>query len=325
MDLVVGNKVIVTPMEQILEQLQKELRSYNGKLQDIRPRNGQNILITCPCNEHKGGFERHPSCQVFADPDDEYTELGQVHCFSCGFAMKLPKFIGYCFDEDEEFGKEWLLLRCETAFVSEVKYLPEIVLDRKKEEKAILDESELNKYSYYHNYMWKRKLTKEVIDRFEVGYDPKQNMLVFPVRDEKGILRFITGRSVTSHRFMIPEDVDKPVYLLYYMLQNNIKRIAVAESQINALYMNSLGIPCVGLFGTGSYTQLETLRKSGIRNFILLFDGDAAGRKGAKRFIENMGDDVFITDVVLPEGKDVNDMTKEQIYKLIDSYENKVF
>lgn len=316
MDLVVGNKVIVTPMEQILEQLQKELRSYNGKLQDIRPRSGQNILITCPCNEHKGGFERHPSCQVFADPDDEYTEFGQVHCFSCGFAMKLPKFIGYCFDEDEDFGKEWLLLRCETAFVSEVRYLPEIVLDKKTEEKAILDESELKKYSYYHNYMWKRKLTKEVVDRFEVGYDPKQNMLVFPVRDEKGILRFLTGRSVTSHRFMIPEDADKPVYLLYYMLQNNIKRVAVAESQINALYMNSLGIPCVGLFGTGSYTQIETLRKSGIRIFDLYYDGDESGDKGIKRFIENIGNEVIVNVHRLPRGKDVNDLSYEEILNL---------
>lgn len=36
--------------------------------------------------------------------------------------------------------------------------------------------------------MWKRKLSKEVVDRFEVGYDPKQNMLIFPVRDEKEYL-----------------------------------------------------------------------------------------------------------------------------------------
>lgn len=316
MDLVIGNKVIVTPMQQILEQLRKELRNYNGKVKDILPQRGQNINITCPNDEHKGGFERHPSCQVFADPDDEYTEFGQVHCFSCGFAMKLPQFIGYCFDEDEEFGKEWLLLRCETAFVSDVQYLPEIVLDNKKKEKPELDESELKKYSYYHNYMWERKLSKEIVDRFEVRYDPKQNMLIFPVRDEKGTLRFVTGRSVLSHRFMIPDQVDKPVYLLYYMLQNNIKRVAVAESQINALYMNSLGIPCVGLFGTGSYKQIETLRKSGIGIFDLYFDGDISGDKGIDRFIQNIGTDKIVNIHILPRGKDVNDLSYEEIINL---------
>lgn len=316
MDLRIGNKIIVTPMEQILLQLQRELKNYNGKLKDIQPRKGQNINVTCPNNDHKGGFERHPSCQVFADPDDEFTELGQTHCFSCGLAMKLPKFIGYCFDENEEFGKEWLLLRCETVFISDINYLPEIVLEKKQEEQPVLDESELKKYEYYHEYMWKRKLTKEIVDRFEVGYDPKQNMLIFPVRDERGILRFITGRSVVSHRFMIPEDVDKPVYLLYYMLDNNIKRVAVAESQINALYMNSLGIPCVGLFGTGSYKQIETLKKSGIGIFDLYFDGDLSGDKGIDRFIKNIGNDKIVNIHLLPRGKDVNDLNYSDIINL---------
>lgn len=315
MDLVIGNKVIITPMDQILHQLQKELNKYNGKLKDILPQRGQNINVTCPCDEHKGGFERHPSCQVFADPDDEYTEYGQVHCFTCGLAMKLPKFIGYCFDEDEEFGKEWLLLRCDTAFISQVRYLPEIILDKKKDE-IYLDDSELSKYNYYHQYMWERKLSKDIVDKFEVGYDPKQNMLIFPVRDEKGKLRFITGRSVTSHRFMIPDDVDKPVYLLYYIKQNNITRVAVCESQINALYMWSLGIPSVGLIGTGSHEQIRTLKKSGIRIFDLYFDGDDGGDKGIARFVKEIGNDVIVNIHRLPRNKDVNDLSYEEILNL---------
>ena len=315
MDLVIDNKIIITPMLQILEQLQYELRKINGKLSDIELKNNRNISVTCPCNEHKGGFENHPSCQVFADPDDDEIMYGTVHCFTCGYKATLPQFIGYCFEEDEEFGKEWLLLRCETAFISEVRYLPEIVLD-KKESLKLLDESELLKYKYYHPYMWQRKLTKEIVDLFEVGYDPKQNMLIFPVRDEKARLRFITGRSVNSHRFMIPKDVDKPVYLLYYVKQQGLSRVAICESQINTLYLWSLGIPSVGLFGTGSETQYDILNKSGIRIMDLFFDGDAAGRKGIERFKKNIRNDIIINTHILPEGKDVNDLSKEEILQL---------
>lgn len=315
MDLVIDNKIIITPMLQILEQLQYELRKINGKLSDIELKNNRNISVTCPCNEHKGGFENHPSCQVFADPDDDEIMYGTVHCFTCGYKATLPQFIGYCFEEDEEFGKEWLLLRCETAFISEVRYLPEIVLD-KKESLKLLDESELLKYKYYHSYMWQRKLTKEIVDLFEVGYDPKQNMLIFPVRDEKARLRFITGRSVNSHRFMIPKNVDKPVYLLYYVKQQGLSRVAICESQINTLYLWSLGIPSVGLFGTGSETQYDILNKSGIRIMDLFFDGDAAGRKGIERFKKNIRDDIIINTHILPEGKDVNDLSKEEILQL---------
>ena len=314
MELVVKNKVILTDIYDILLQLRSELKG--DRLHDI-VRSSNSIKVTCPNINHKGGKERHPSCFISTDPNSS-VPLGTAHCFSCGFAMKLPKFVGYCFDEDEAFGEEWLLSRCSTAFISETKYLPEIVIDsnNKNDNQPSMSEEELKKYAYYHEYMWKRKLSKEVVDRFEVGYDPKQNMLIFPVRDEKGVLRFVTGRSVLSHRFMIPSDVDKPVYLLYYMLRNNIKRVGVAESQINALYLNSLGIPCVGLFGTGSYKQLSTLRKSGITTFDLYFDGDISGDKGAKRFVENIGSDKFVNIHQLPRGKDVNDLTYEEICNL---------
>lgn len=316
MDLVIGNKIIVTPMMQILHQLQKELKKINGKLADIEIKNNRNISITCPNSEHKGGFESHPSCQVFADPNDENIEYGTVHCFTCGFKCTLPQMIGYCFDEDEQFGKEWLLLRCETAFVTEVKFLPEIVLKPKREEVSAMQDCDLNKYKYYHNYMWQRKLSPEVVDKFEVGYDPTTNMLIFPVRDEKGILRFVTGRSVTSHYFMIPDDVKKPVYLLYYMKQHNIKRVGICESQINALYLNSLGKYSVALFGTGTPEQYDALNKSGIRVFDLYFDGDAAGRKAIQRFKQNIRDDVIINTYILPEGKDVNDLSLQEINTL---------
>ena len=65
--------------------------------------------------------------------------------------------------------------------------------------------------------MWERKLSKEVVDRFRVGYDPQRRMLTFPVWDEKGHLVMITGRSVQTKMFHIDKEVDKPVYLLNFM------------------------------------------------------------------------------------------------------------
>lgn len=315
MDLIIRNKVIITPMMTILKTLQRELD--NGKLKDIGQQNKQNIPVTCPV--HKSGCESHPSCQVFADPDDEYTQYGTVHCFTCGYARTLPQFIADCFDEDdEEFGNEWLLNRCETAFISEVNYLPPIVLEKPKpKEVEVLDESILKEFEYYHDYMWYRKLSREVVDTFEVGFDPLNNMITFPVRDDLGRLRFITKRSVVTKFFQIPENVEKPVYLLYYIKKHNIKRVAVVESQINALVAWSYGFAAVALFGTGTAYQLELLKKSGITDFVLMFDGDEAGRKGAMRFKEHMSKDRFITDIVMPPGKDVADCSYSEFWDLI--------
>lgn len=314
MDFVIGNKVIVSPIIDILYQIKSQLT--NGKLKDIQPQKGQNIRISCPCHEHKLGLEKHASCDIFADRNDKYTLYGYVHCFSCGYKATLDQFVNECFDETGDFGKKWLLEYCDTAFVSEIEYLPSIDLKPKTKEKDFMDESCLQKYQYYHDYMWTRKLSKEIVDLFEVGYDPERDTLVFPVRDEYGRLLFITRRSIKSHFFTIPENVEKPVYLLYYILQNHINSIAVCESQINALYLFSIGIPSVCLFGTGTQSQYDILKKSGIRVFNLFFDGDTAGQKGAYRFKKAMPKDVIVNTYQLPAGKDVNDLTKEEIYNL---------
>lgn len=116
--------------------------------------------------------------------------------------------------------------------------------------------------------------------------------------------------------FFIPEGIDKPVYLLYNVLRKGLTEVYVCESQINALTLWTWGIPAIALFGTGTKEQYEILKKSGIRIYHLCFDGDSAGDKGANRFINEMYKDCIIDVVGIPDGKDVNDMTKEQFINL---------
>ena len=70
------------------------------------------------------------------------------------------------------------------------------------------------------------------------------------------------------------------------------------------------------LFGTGSSYQYDILKRSGIRVFNLYFDGDYPGRKGAYRFKRTMPDDVIVNEYIVPEGKDVNNLSYEEILAL---------
>lgn len=312
MDLIIKGKCIDAPMKVILTTLQKELR--NGKLKDIGEEIKDNIAVTCP--SHKDGYERHPSCQVFASRDSDIVEYGTVHCFTCGYKSRLPDFITFCFEEnDPSFGEEWLLERFGVEYDSNSRYLPEIVL-KKSQPKKFLDESILQQYNFYHPYMWKRGLSKQVVDFFKIGFDAKTNMIVFPVWDEHGRLVMMTKRSVTDKTFLIDKNADKPVYLLNIINDYNYKEVYVCESQINALSLWSWGYPAIALFGTGSQYQYDILNKCGIRHYILCFDGDEPGDKGAYRFKKNIRDDVFVDIKQIPRGKDVNDLTKEQFDKL---------
>lgn len=312
MNIKVRNKIITEPITVILRQAQRELK--NGKLKDIDDTRKSNILITCPC--HKDGKESRPSCRLLND-DVPDLEMGFAHCFACGYSAPFVQVIADLFDEDSHWAEDWLLERYGDTYLEQEILLPKIELTPQRAQKQYLDESVLLQYDYYHPYMWKRRLTKEVADQFRVGYDKIRNAITFPVYDEKHKLVMVTARSVDTKRFWIPEGVEKPVYLLYDLLERHQDTAYVAESQINALTLRSYGLNGIALFGTGSATQLETLKRSGIRNFVLLFDGDEAGRKGALRFIRNMSKDVFITDIRMPAGKDVNDLEYKELKTLL--------
>lgn len=310
MELIIKNKRIVAPIMTILTTLKSEL--HNGLLKDIGKEENDNIPITCP--SHKNGRENRPSCSVYCRRDNDKVEYGRVHCFTCGYSVRLPELIGDCFGKSVGFGEEWLVSRFGTMLETDPEYLEPIVLESPS--KKFLNERILNKYMFYHPYMWERGLSKEVVDRFSVGYDKEHNAITFPVWDELGRLVMVTSRNVTNKYFYIEKDRDKPVYLLNFINKEHIDKVYVCESQINALTLWSWGYPAIALFGTGSAFQYEILNKSGIRNYILCFDGDFAGRVGRKRFIQNIRDDVLVSYVPIPNGKDVNDLSKSQFEEL---------
>ena len=115
--------------------------------------------------------------------------------------------------------------------------------------------------------------------------------------------------------FLIDYNKEKPVYLLNYIIKKGITEATVCESQINALTCYGFGYPAIALFGTGTDYQYNILKKSGIRFYHLAFDGDNAGRKATKKFIDNIKN-AFIDVIILPEHKDVNDLTQEEFDKL---------
>lgn len=300
--LVVGSRLVTSPIEDILNAL----RSATGKPREFRKR-GDNFQVTCPF--HKEGKESHPSCQVYCGNSNE-IEYGYMHCFTCGENGPLWHFVGECLGKGDEAGKEWLARKFTSALVDDGMkfYVPP--LSTRKVSKEI-PESILSNLEPWHPYMAKRHLSRKVCEEFGVGYDPKENCLVFPVRDETGKLVMLTRRSVDGKRFMVDADAEKPVYLLDRIRKNGISEVTVVESQINALTLWGWGYPAVALFGTGTKKQYDLLNKSGVRTFYLALDGDEAGIKGVRRLLNGLSPCAFKYVISLPWGKDVNDLDED--------------
>ena len=310
MNLVLYNRIIDTDAEDILNKLKIDCE---GKyLRQIKSK-GDNVSITCPF--HKDGQENKPSCFVYNRIDNPDITFGTYNCFTCDERGPLYKLVAKVLDCSYEEGKQWLIENFSSKYEDRRLYLDDFKIENKKE---YLDESILDKYSYFHPYQFQRGLSEDIIRKFRIGYNAATDSITMPVWNDKGNLVGITERSVKGKRFYIPKNMEKPVYLLNYIKQENIAQVVVCEGQIDALVSWTRGVPAVALLGAGTTDeQIKLLDDSGIRHFILMYDNDLAGQHGAMRLKNGLSKDKMITEIVMPIGKDIASCTPDEFYNIL--------
>ena len=321
--LEIQGKLIEEPILDILYDLRRDLVKRNiNKLNDIIVK-GPNALVTCP--NHKNGLETHPSCYVRLDEgvSDKGTEVkeGTVYCFTCKYNVPFQVFISNCFDYDDngKFGESWLLEHCRYSFLTERRELKKIEIKNNKKEEIkpikYISEEELASYRFYHPYMFQRKLTEEIINKFDIGFDKKTNCVTFPVYDKNNKCLFVVKRNVSFKKFYIPPDIDKQIFGLN-QIPKDCNELIICESVFNALTCWVYGKPAIALFGTGSSKQIETIKNLAVRKIILAFDGDEAGQKADKKFRKALNMVKLVKSYHLPQGKDINDLSLEEFNSL---------
>lgn len=271
---------------------------------------------------------------------DGYILTG--NCFSCGWAGTIEEMISelYGYQDEGKFGKRWLIKRFNTIEIETRKNIMEdfkndnntlcsslynrsnkrsdrilcrktrqVRLSDKTEQKEITEE-ELDKYRYIHPYMSQRGLTDEIIERFDIGYDRERKEITFPVRDIEGRCVFIAGRSTERKFFRLPKGMDKPIYCSHLFRYGTYTRAYITESFLNCLTCWKYDEPAMAMIGTGNQKQYEILNKLPVREYILAFDPDEAGRKATERFRKNVHGKI-IKELVYPDNRDINDLQEE--------------
>jgi DNA primase len=305
----------------ILQELISQLRANDIQLIQKYKEGPTHIQICCPY--HNNGQERRPSAGL-------RKEDGMFHCFACGEVHSLQEVISYCFGYTDDivgkFGWQWLLKNFATVQVEERK---DVDLDLSRSSTSrnnvslqFVKEEELDKYRYVHPYMYKRGLTDEIIDLFDIGFDSGSQCITFPVRDIYGNCLFVARRSVKTKFFNYPEGVEKPLYGLYeimkfYKERYYITEVIVCESMLDALSFWTIGRFAVALNGLGNELQFKQLRELPCRKIILATDMDERGLAARKRIRQNMQNTKIITEYIFPKGrKDANECTKEELMNL---------
>lgn len=318
--------IIQSDTQSILDMLKFDLAQHGVDRFHIFRNNGENIQTNCPF--HKGGQERKPSFGVNGDID-------KCHCFSCGWAGTIEEMISelYGYQDEGKFGKRWLIKRFNTVEIETRPNIMEGFNDRNnitirnnndihrfkqhiqgnkstEQYSGEITEEELDKYRYIHPYMYQRGLTDEIIERFDIGYDRERKEITFPVRDIEGRCVFVAGRSVKSKFFRLPKGKDKPIYQGYRFISGDYKKAYITESFLNCLTCWKYDKPAMAMIGTGNQKQYEILNKLPVREYILAFDPDEAGRKATERFRKNLHGKI-IKELVYTDNRDINDLQEE--------------
>lgn len=316
--MIIDGVVFEATVADIITELRTQLAVNQIPLLRVTRETPDDVMVACPY--HKGGQERKPSAGIRKSD-------GTFHCFACGETHNLQEVISHCFGKEDligAFGWSWLLKNFCTVDVENRKPI-ELDISRQSTAKPItkyVTEEELDTYRVYHPYMWKRKMTPEVVDIFDIGYDEKTKCITFPIRNENGDCLFIARRSTVTKFFNYPQGAEKPVYGLYELRQlpNYPDEVIICESMIDAISFWAAGKYAVALNGLGNELQFKQLNSMPCRKFILATDSDAAGMSARKKIRSHIRRKL-ITEYMFPKGrKDANDCTAEELKNLSEIF-----
>lgn len=302
---------IVATVEQVLKDLKLQLYGA-GLLKEIK-NTGSDLMCTCPF--HANGKEHNPSCGVLLQQKvtkDKTYEAGTVHCYTCGYTADLPQFVADLLGLSSPVeGFKWLVNQYN--YQTEERELPDLDMYRGSTAKSsVLEESLVKQYTQNLlqseeacRYLHKRRIANRVLEAYELGFDPEDKTVLFPVRGMDGKVIFYKGRSIAGKHFYNAKEVDKTsvVFGLWEILNGSfswgtsdqIEEVWITESEIDALSLISYGVPAVTNKAEGAVHpyHLQAISGKGSTVYGWVNAGDISGKTGggsAKTYTVVKGD-----------------------------------
>lgn len=302
-------------IESLLDDLRaawvnSEKYRYNDTAFTKQKPSGNSIQFCCPFHH-----EKRPSCGIMLDYPYGY------HCFTCDESGNLIQLVSYVFDVNALEAMQ-LLMRSHVAGGERKKINIEKYLKGGGKEYTPVPEELIEKYkNKRHTYLYSRGFSERTLKTYEIGYDVSTNMITIPVRDSKGIPRFIKRRYIHNKRYYNDEVPRKDIlYGLYYIIKSGkrIQEISVTEGEFDVLACYESGIPAVGLLGRKLFEeQVLELMKANIKKVNLFFDNDKQGQKGALQAYELLQKTpIQVTFTLYPSSscKDPNDLLIHHLF-----------
>lgn len=209
------------------------------------------------------------------NPSMMFTDKYNIcKCFSCGASYDIYDLIGL--DYDLHSFKEQL----EKVQELYLGYVPV-----KKEVKKEID-NKIYDYTNYYNkcfknrykttYLEQRGITRELIDKYKIGYDEERKLVVFPINKHCYFARSVVNNDKIKSRG------SSDIWNKKYIKENN-QLVYVTEGIIDALSLEVIdpNVKVMSINGVGNINSLVyALKENNFNGTIgIAFDKDGAGKK----------------------------------------------
>jgi DNA primase len=288
-------------------------RVITGAGIDIEAEYGTDYIIFCPYHNNN----RTPAGEVS-------KESGLFFCFGCQTTRSLIELIMHMtnrtyFETVRFIKSKETETNIEAVVNKALHQMPDFVqydeLLIKRLSKQAIDSPRA--MTYFEG----RRLTKESVIKFDLGYSEKQDSVVIPMQSPDGMSIGFVARTIEGKEFKNTPGLPKSKILFNLHRVKASKIVYVVESSFDAIRLDQVGFPAVATLGANvSSSQIELLKRY-FTGVVLVADNDEAGAIMSERLTEKMGN---LVTVISPDKKykDIGDMTDDEIRKLEFQFDN---
>ena len=290
-------------------------RVLNGAGLDIEAEFGNDFIIYCPYHNNS----RTPAGEVAKDS-------GLFFCFGCQTTKNLIELIMFTSNRSYFEAARYIKSKEQQSdiqtIVGKALYAPpdfvqydELLIKRLN--KQALDAPKAM------NYFNGRRITKESVIKFDLGYSEKQGSVTIPVHSPDGMCIGFVARTIEGKEFKNTPGLPKSKVLFNLHKVKSSSIVYVVESSFDAIRLDQVGFPAVATLGANvSVSQIRLLEKY-FNNVVLVADNDEAGGIMRDKLIEKLGH--LVTVISLDKKyKDIGDMDDEEIKKLEFQFDNSI-
>lgn len=257
------------------------------------------------------------ACCPFHDdqkPSFSINTEGLWICFACGEKGNLSQLISKLKGSIENYKVNLQILNIN---------LDNLLQPQKQVKKRIAG---ISYYPYLNEqdvpqYLLNR-LAFKTIREFELGFSDQEmykDYIIIPVKFENKFVGFqarLIGDDPNKQRYLNPHNWDIKKYLFNYDLAKQYDTIIVTEGVFSVMSMYEKNIKnSVATFGAAiSNEQVSLLLRTNAKHIVLCLDNDEPGLKTMLEIGKIISDFIDTRVMILPEGKDPNDLSRNEIY-----------